>query len=84
MVLNANDSKQCRPDDTWTDDVMIGECLMNAGVLPGDSRDELHRERFMPLVPEHHLIPNRSPDWLKQYDFHPFKEVKVRYVVVNE
>ncbi|EDV93993.1 GH22502, partial [Drosophila grimshawi] len=51
------------------EDRQIGHCLLNVGVVAGDSRDELGRERFLPLSPRH-LMPNiQYGTWLEKYYF---------------
>lgn len=74
-----NDGAMCRQDGGGAEDLEMGKCLASADVLPGDSRDELQRERFHPFVPEHHLIPGLLPKdmWYWSYNYHPTKEVKV-------
>ena len=46
------------------------------GVKPAYTRDKSGRETFMPLPPEHHLIPGYlSKDfWLWSLDYNPYKE----------
>ena len=53
---------------------------MAVNVNPGDSRDELERERFHPFIPEHHLIPDILPKdmWYWSYNFHPAKQVMMQ------
>ncbi|XP_045169285.1 glycoprotein-N-acetylgalactosamine 3-beta-galactosyltransferase 1-like [Mercenaria mercenaria] len=71
-----DDSKKCRQDGGGAEDLEMGKCLAAVGVKPGDSRDELQRERFHPFVPEHHLIPGILPKdmWYWSYNYHPAKE----------
>lgn len=55
------------------EDVELGRCMSNLGVVAGDSRDELHKERFHPLGPEHHVVAGLLPKdfWLWKYDYYP-------------
>ena len=66
-----NDPKLCKSGDYvgGSEDVEIGKCLENAGVLAGDSRDTLGRERFHPFIPEHHLVPHPKNEkfWYWKY-----------------
>ncbi|XP_015769670.1 PREDICTED: glycoprotein-N-acetylgalactosamine 3-beta-galactosyltransferase 1-like [Acropora digitifera] len=43
--------------DSFAEDVEVGKCLGAMGVKPAYTRDTGGRETFMPLPPEHHLIP---------------------------
>ncbi|WAQ93697.1 C1GLT-like protein [Mya arenaria] len=65
-----------RQDDGGAEDLELGKCLQECGVVPVDSRDELERERFHPFVPEHHLIPDILPSdmWYWSYNKHPAKQ----------
>lgn len=62
--------------DSFAEDVEVGKCLGAMGVKPAYTRDTGGRETFMPLPPEHHLIPGYlSKDfWLFSYDSNPYKE----------
>uniref|UniRef100_A0A6A7G1M1 Glycoprotein-N-acetylgalactosamine 3-beta-galactosyltransferase 1 n=1 Tax=Hirondellea gigas TaxID=1518452 RepID=A0A6A7G1M1_9CRUS len=65
--------KKCRGDSFGAEDVEMGKCLQNVGVVPGDSRDSEGRDRFFPFIPEHHLIPGHigPKNWLWDWVYHP-------------
>ena len=66
------DPSRCK-QKSLAEDVEVGVCLRNMGVLPGDTRDEFGRETFHPLKPENHVIPNGidSSHWLYQNSKYP-------------
>ena len=72
-----NNPYKCRQDFGGAEDVEIGRCVENVGVIARDSRDSLGRETFNPFLPEHHLIPGLIGDdnWLWSYNYYPYKQV---------
>ena len=78
LVGGLSDPNKCRADAGGAEDLEMGKCLLNVDVHPGDSRDELERERFHPFVPEHHLIPDILPKdmWYWSYSYYPAKQVR--------
>ncbi|XP_018006940.2 glycoprotein-N-acetylgalactosamine 3-beta-galactosyltransferase 1-like, partial [Hyalella azteca] len=65
--------RKCRADAAGDEDVEMGRCLQNVGVIAGDSRDHMGRDRFFPFIPEHHIIPGHigPKNWLWQYNYYP-------------
>lgn len=62
------------PETYRAEDVQLGLCLQNIGVIAGDSRDEEGNERFLPL-PIEYLIPEDKTWWYKNYSYYPPKDV---------
>ncbi|XP_036327423.1 glycoprotein-N-acetylgalactosamine 3-beta-galactosyltransferase 1-like [Rhagoletis pomonella] len=54
-------SSLCYLQDSPDDDLELGRCLRNVGVVAGDSRDAMGRQRFMPFPPEEYLV-DLKPD----------------------
>ena len=79
------DGEKCRYDAGGAEDMEMGVCMQNIGVVPVDSRDKLGRERFLPFLPEHHLIPNLIPkdNWYWQYNYYPAREVMTKSLTVT-
>ena len=69
------DSSKCAKQ-SLAEDVEVGKCLNAMGVKPAYTRDKSGRETFMPLPPEHHLIPGylNKDFWLWSYDNNPYKD----------
>lgn len=67
------DATKCSPGHEGDEDVQIGRCLQNIGVVTGDSRDEDGRERFFPLTPSDHLLPGTvgADHWLWDWNYYP-------------
>lgn len=64
------DPKKCRQDHGGAEDVEMGRCLHNVGVIPGDSRDSQDRGRFFVFSPEAHLFPSSDKSfwyWKNMY-----------------
>ena len=62
----------CRLEDDGNEDVEMGHCMNNLGIEAVDTRDDEGRKRFMPFVPEHHLIPGFLD--LSIYEFYDEEE----------
>uniref|UniRef100_A0A0K0EUU4 Glycoprotein-N-acetylgalactosamine 3-beta-galactosyltransferase 1 n=1 Tax=Strongyloides venezuelensis TaxID=75913 RepID=A0A0K0EUU4_STRVS len=77
-----NDPTKCKSDDTGNEDLEVGKCLQNAGVIAGDSRDRKGRHRMFPLSPSHHFHGNNAtgksliPKWVYQYMYYPLNNTK--------
>jgi len=74
--LHAPDEVCKTSSDDGAEDVEMGKCMENLGVIAGDSRDNGGHMRFLPFIPEHHLTPHIfGPDfWWYKYSFYPIVE----------
>lgn len=62
-LFALNSTKFC-PPSSRPEDRQIGYCLLNVGVVAGNTRDDTGHERFLPLNPRH-LMPQLQPGtWL--------------------
>ncbi|XP_065361847.1 glycoprotein-N-acetylgalactosamine 3-beta-galactosyltransferase 1-like [Calliphora vicina] len=73
FAVEAYDNTVTCPKIFKSEDVQLGFCLENIGVVAGDSRDEEGKERFLPLAVKH-LIPQDTSFWYKNYSYYPQKE----------
>ncbi|XP_070064433.1 glycoprotein-N-acetylgalactosamine 3-beta-galactosyltransferase 1 isoform X1 [Drosophila virilis] len=64
VEAKKSDSKHCMKMQGFTEDLELGRCLMNVGVVTGDTRDELGHETFIPIV--------TSELFIKGYDYIPW------------
>lgn len=69
------DEQKCRNGTEGTEDVEIGKCLYNVGVLAGDSRDQFNRSRFLPFPPDGLIRNLFGETWLDNTTFYEIKKV---------
>ena len=68
--------------DNGAEDLEIGKCMSNLGVVAGDSRDSLGRSRFHCFPPTSH-IRGIYPDWYYLYDTYGGKKVGVFTILIH-
>jgi Fringe-like len=76
------DDYKCWNGTEGNEDVEVGKCLANVGVLAGDSRDDLNRHRFNPFPPDGMLRNLFGVSWLDNATFYDIKMVKLFYFIV--
>lgn len=74
-VEALTDGYKCWNGTEGNEDVEIGKCLENVGVLAGDSRDNLNRSRFLPFPPDGLLRSLFGETWLDNATFYEIKKV---------
>ncbi|CEF66034.1 Glycoprotein-N-acetylgalactosamine 3-beta-galactosyltransferase 1 [Strongyloides ratti] len=72
------DPQKCRSDQGGSEDIEMGKCLQNVGVVAGDSRDSNGYHRFFPLQPNFYLNPTLKYNdfWIWKYTYYPMKTGK--------
>ncbi|ODM91374.1 Glycoprotein-N-acetylgalactosamine 3-beta-galactosyltransferase 1 [Orchesella cincta] len=70
------DKQKCYEDHNGAEDLQLGKCMQNVNVTAGDSRDSFGRYRFLPFLPEKHIIPGEieKSSWYWNYLYYPQKE----------
>ncbi|XP_071962036.1 glycoprotein-N-acetylgalactosamine 3-beta-galactosyltransferase 1-like [Antedon mediterranea] len=64
---------KCSASGSGAEDVELGKCLQNVGVVAGDSRDSLNRTRFLPFGLEYFLGSMPKNFWYWSYQKYPLK-----------
>lgn len=68
LAIQGHNHVMCRQDG-GAEDIEIGKCLHNLGVIPGSSYDSKGRSRFHCFDPATHLL-GKFPDWYYNFDEH--------------
>lgn len=69
------DDQKCWNGTEGNEDVEIGKCLYNVGVLAGDSRDDINRSRFLPFPPDGLIRNLFGESWLDNTTYYEIKKV---------
>ncbi len=78
VEIAYKDDRLCNPaiKPGGAEDIILGQCLQNVGVIAGDSRDSLGRDRFHPVCPFKQLNPDsKIPWWITEYAFYENAQV---------
>ncbi|CAI9553982.1 unnamed protein product [Staurois parvus] len=63
------------------EDLELGQCMENMGVIAGDTRDSEKRESFHPFTPDFHLFGHFPEDnAYYQYSYYPIIEVSLTHI----
>lgn len=71
------DGVKCYNGTEGNEDVEIGKCLANVGVLAGDSRDDLNRARFLPFPADGLIMNLFGENWFDNASYYEVKKVKI-------
>ena len=78
--INDKTGKICEQNSKGSEDIELGRCMENLGILPGDTRDAFGKGRFFPLAPEKHLnsgLMDNQSKWYRKYKFYNSTEVLI-------
>nr|XP_014093737.2 glycoprotein-N-acetylgalactosamine 3-beta-galactosyltransferase 1 isoform X1 [Bactrocera oleae] len=72
VVEGFTNSSLCNPNDSVYASEEMGKCLKNLGVIDGDSRDAVGRQRFIPFPPEDYLteLSPEKEQWFVSRSFY--------------
>lgn len=68
-LFALNSTTTCKLNEK-SEDLQIGQCLQDVGVVAGDTRDLHGRHRFLPVNPFILLPEMPKKSWLNSYFFH--------------
>ncbi|XP_072037421.1 glycoprotein-N-acetylgalactosamine 3-beta-galactosyltransferase 1-like [Amphiura filiformis] len=76
VKIGLNNQLLCPQNGTFAtaEDLSLGYCMQNIGVIAGDSRDSLNRSRFLPFPIPEIMRDNYLPDWYVQYARHKLQK----------
>ncbi|XP_077977205.1 glycoprotein-N-acetylgalactosamine 3-beta-galactosyltransferase 1-like [Glandiceps talaboti] len=67
LVKQGICNNTCQPGEKGAEDVLLGQCLERIGVVRGDSRDELGKQRFV-LSSLDNYFKTKLPKWIKAHE----------------
>ena len=81
FLPNATEQQCAAVNSTATEDVEMSRCLLNAGAIAGDSRDDELRMRYLPFEPHCMLKSKFFSDnfWSFTYGFYHAHSVSYIY-----